>query len=568
MNRFLSFLAISLTVLVGARIVSPSGPITPYVPAKSVKNVEQHVSLGDRVLVRADGRGFPWVTLRDGRDLPAAYTGGTPAADQLSSGGVTPVSLATADFDEDGVADLACGYAGTKGGLLSLHRGDAFSIYPNSAEAVRSGAALPDGTLSPFLLTAAAFETPRVPSFLAAGDFNRDGHFDLASAQSGGNEIHLFYGDGRARFGPPRVVAIAGRVTAFASADVNRRDGMDDLVVGAVDSKGARLLIYETPSLAVSAQPESISLPAEARAIAVAQIGDDYLIDIVVAAGSELLIINGIDKRALAAGRAAPPRPSVNLRVALPAQAIAVAAGDFTGGHPVEIASLTTDGTLRIHERAGLDFTTVQHLKLPQFNVGKSSPSAPMLVSARLSCSPHADLLAIDSLNKQIHVFINESAKTSGIATPKPAASSPLAPTATLDVEGAPLGLMPMRLNGDSLSDLVILTDAISTPVIAVTTSALTFTVTTTDDNGDNENPTPGSLRKAILDANASPGADAIDFSIPGEGTKIITPPIAAAHDNRRRIARRYDTEPRRDRPRRRGKRNKTRVRRPRGFAR
>ncbi len=38
---------------------------------------------------------------------------------------------------------------------------------------------------------------------------------------------------------------------------------------------------------------------------------------------------------------------------------------------------------------------------------------------------------------------------------------------------------------------------------------AADFTVTTTDDSG------PGSLRQAILDANAQPGADTIKFSIP-----------------------------------------------------
>jgi hypothetical protein len=44
-----------------------------------------------------------------------------------------------------------------------------------------------------------------------------------------------------------------------------------------------------------------------------------------------------------------------------------------------------------------------------------------------------------------------------------------------------------------------------------------TFTVTTTNDSG------PGSLRQAILDANANPGADQIHFNIPGNGPHTIT---------------------------------------------
>ena len=59
---------------------------------------------------------------------------------------------------------------------------------------------------------------------------------------------------------------------------------------------------------------------------------------------------------------------------------------------------------------------------------------------------------------------------------------------------------------------------------------AATFHVTTTADNGDNSNPTPGSLRKAIKDANANPGLDTIDFNIPGTGVHTISPPTPFAN--------------------------------------
>lgn len=44
------------------------------------------------------------------------------------------------------------------------------------------------------------------------------------------------------------------------------------------------------------------------------------------------------------------------------------------------------------------------------------------------------------------------------------------------------------------------------------------FTVTTTADTG------PGSLRQAIINANANPDAATIRFKIPGSGVKTITP--------------------------------------------
>ena len=57
--------------------------------------------------------------------------------------------------------------------------------------------------------------------------------------------------------------------------------------------------------------------------------------------------------------------------------------------------------------------------------------------------------------------------------------------------------------------------------LIASALNAATFTVTNTDDAG------PGSLRQAILDANANAGADTIAFNVPGAGVHTITPATA-----------------------------------------
>ncbi len=72
---------------------------------------------------------------------------------------------------------------------------------------------------------------------------------------------------------------------------------------------------------------------------------------------------------------------------------------------------------------------------------------------------------------------------------------------------------------------------ACSTPVTAVGL----FTVTNTDDSG------PGSLRQAILDANANPGADLITFNIPGAGPHTIAPLTAASRRHQLGHHRRHD---------------------------
>jgi hypothetical protein len=61
---------------------------------------------------------------------------------------------------------------------------------------------------------------------------------------------------------------------------------------------------------------------------------------------------------------------------------------------------------------------------------------------------------------------------------------------------------------------VVLLTFVSGSPARA---ASATFSVSTTLDSG------VGSLRQAILDANSSPGADSIDFAIPGSGVHVIT---------------------------------------------
>ena len=53
---------------------------------------------------------------------------------------------------------------------------------------------------------------------------------------------------------------------------------------------------------------------------------------------------------------------------------------------------------------------------------------------------------------------------------------------------------------------------------------ATTFLVTTAADNGDNLNPTPGSLRQAILNANTATEPATIDFQIGSGGFQTISP--------------------------------------------
>lgn len=88
-----------------------------------------------------------------------------------------------------------------------------------------------------------------------------------------------------------------------------------------------------------------------------------------------------------------------------------------------------------------------------------------------------------------------------------------------------------MRLNSDALSDLVIGVNGRSFVSVVATTPAAVFTVDPTGD-GQDSNLSDGrcdagngqcTLRAAIKQTNASPGADAINFRIL-EANKTIIP--------------------------------------------
>src|SRR6266446_169731 len=177
------------------------------------------------VTARAAGRGNPWVTLRDGYGAPAQYQGSSKLVQQLKDNQTRPLSVGSADFDEDGVPDIVAGYAGAKDGVITVQRGDADAIFANTREAVahraqlRATADLPpasDDVQSPFFVSSRAFDVPGVPQFLGTGD-------------------------------------------------LNRIDGLADVMVAVKGTGAPKLLVYEGRAGALNAAPETITLPSESE---------------------------------------------------------------------------------------------------------------------------------------------------------------------------------------------------------------------------------------------------------------------------------------------------------------
>ena len=89
-------------------------------------------------------RSGPSVDLKAARPVTTRYVGGNAGSQALARGSADPLSLATADFDEDGLPDLASGYGVGGAGAVSIHRGNVDALWPY-------GAALRNGTPPAFL---------------------------------------------------------------------------------------------------------------------------------------------------------------------------------------------------------------------------------------------------------------------------------------------------------------------------------------------------------------------------------------------------------------------------------
>src|SRR5205823_15052904 len=88
-----------------------------------------------------------------------------------------PVSMSSADFDEDGIADLAVGYKGPQGFSIVIHRGnlDAFAPQTDASFQAIGRGEFP----SPFLTDAQVIGVPLSPDFIATGNFAGNGDPDI-----------------------------------------------------------------------------------------------------------------------------------------------------------------------------------------------------------------------------------------------------------------------------------------------------------------------------------------------------------------------------------------------------
>ena len=453
------------------------------------------------------------------RPLPADYVGAESLREVLEDPSrLRPTALAAADFDEDGVPDLVSGYATSDGGVLTLHRGNLDAIYPNNAGAHAHRAA---GTFTdaPFLPRPRVFGLGEAPDFLAVGDFDADGHQDMAFAARGGRHLILFAGDGAGALTASRTVELPGPVSTFAAGEINRTDGLTDLVVGVAGPAGSALLVFEGPRGVMSSEPEVVPLAAAPAALALGRFTGGPFHDLAVATGRDLLLVRGRDRKLSAGGQADAVAPATVESIARgesPIHGLVWGDLDWDAGGRRELAALSEDGRVSLYRlEAGESTGLPAWQPIASREIAAAMPDGEAAASARLllvpgrvSGLPMEELIVIEPDAGRLHLTLGEVGEQSGDGFES---------RVTEEVPGGVAVVLPMRLNRDGLSDLVVLGPGAGAPAAIPSAAAATFTVTNTNDSG------VGSLRQAITDANANPGADVIDFGIGGVGPHVIT---------------------------------------------
>lgn len=394
--------------------------------------------------------------------------------------GIRPLSLTAADFDGDGIPDIAGGFTSDNGSAVLLQRGNVDALWPNSP-AAQKRRARGEFTDVPFLDPSDFLEVPAAPEFLSTGDVDADGKSDLILAEKQANELYWLPNDGHGGFQPAQKINLPGAITALLVDDVGAPDGNSDMLICVDTRHGARLMMFQDNRGTIQAAPQVTKLhvnrnPRQNTVIASGRFQDASRIDIAIASGRSLILVE--------------PGARATRRISLPFSVKSMAAGRFSGNQIQQLELLSNDGIIyELNGKIRPGHPAVKPVSSPAWL------DAEQILRAHVTGHSADDLLAIEPDNHRVTVL-----SKSNDSIFQPANDSSV-------TSGDPVAVLPMRLNADGLNDLVILEKA-DTPTIALlmTKPAATFSVFTTNDSG------PGSFRQAILDANSNPGADEINF--------------------------------------------------------
>jgi hypothetical protein len=245
----------------------------------------------------------------------------TPAAGSPYAVGTSPVSVAVADFNRDGIPDIVTANDGSNN--LTVLVGDGAGGFTPA-----SGSPFPAGLF---------------PQSIAVGDFNGDGKPDVVEANSGDNTIRVLLGDGAGRLTGAGAYNVGSLPHSVAVADVNG-DGYLDIFTANPGSNSVTVLLGNGTGAFAAAPGGPFTVGSNPQSVAVADFDGDGNPDIVTAnnGGNSVSVLLGNGSGGFVAAAGSPFTAGTT--------PISAVTGDFdgTGDTDIAIASVGGGGTITV----------------------------------------------------------------------------------------------------------------------------------------------------------------------------------------------------------------------------
>jgi len=455
----------------------------------------------------------------------------SPAFDRNPVG--EPLALADADLDEDGILDLIVAYRNENGGAIYVFRGDPLFRYPAAGQSALKSLNNSSAE-SPFSSRPEVRAVEVAPEFLEAGDFDGDGHSDVLFADRREAGLRLIRGRGSLALGEPETIELEGPVTALIAGEVNRRDGIPDLVVSIHTDRGAELLVFQSPMGVLHRPPLRYDLPGVVTSLVLDRLDRDSYFDIAAAAGDRLVWIAGIGDAGAHSDGTTPESRLKNYPLPFPVEAVTT--GHFFGKKQNDLILLSPDDRLfsfkirdsgegfpvELHEVLSLDVEPGTEDLERSAKRGRGT----RMIRTRVSGYLTDDLLVLRPGREAVSLTFPDRSDRGG-RQPQITAY----PLDNLEFPEGTVGIFATRLNGDAIDDLIVLSRSGETLSFFLSSPLAVFTVNSTG-SGEDDDPGDGTcddgsgkctLVAAIEESNAQAGFDLIQFNISGSGTPVIS---------------------------------------------